>query len=226
VTHAAVHVVFYAIIAAASPLVLTATFVVIRSDRPRTNGIAFLTGFLVGTALACLVGLIVGTTVVARLDSRSGVENLLTFLLGAALLVVGLKARTAPPRPVSDGSSRSAAILAGLAHVKPAAALSMAALLGFGGPKRLLLTLLAMAAVTEAGLGKPADATLVLLYIGVATILVTVPVGIVILAGERAAEILGRGESWMTEHAMVLRVWLAIGLGLALIGDALIRQFG
>jgi len=226
VTHAGVHVVFYAIIAAASPLVLTATFVVIRSDRPRTNGIAFLTGFLIGTAIACLVGLVVGTTVVAGLDSRSGIENLLTFLLGAALLVVGLKARTAPSRPVSDGSSRSAAILAGLAHVKPAAALSMAALLGFGGPKRLLLTLLAMAAVTEAQLGKPADATLVLLYIGVATILVTVPVGIVILAGERAAEILGRGESWLTEHATVLRVWLSIGLGLALMGDAIVRQFG
>ena len=224
--HAGVHVVFYAIVAAASPLVLTATFVVIRSDRPRTNGIAFLTGFLVGTGIACLVGLFVGTTVIARLDSRSGVENLLTFLLGAALLVVGLKARTAPPRPVSGGSSRSAAILAGLAHVKPAAALSMAALLGFGGPKRLLVTLLAMASVTEAGLGKPADATLVLLYIGVATILVTVPVGIVILAGERAAEILGRGQSWLTEHATVLRVWLSIGLGLALIGDAIIRQFG
>ena len=179
-----------------------------------------------GTAIACLVGLFVGTTVIARLDSRSGVENLLTFLLGAALLVVGLKARTAPPRPVSDGSSRSEAILAGLAHVKPAAALSMAALLGFGGPKRLLLTLLAMAAVTEADLGKPADATLVLLYIGVATILVTVPVGIVILAGERAAEILGRGQSWLTEHATVLRVWLSIGLGLALMVDAIARQFG
>jgi hypothetical protein len=226
VIHAAVHVLFYAIIAAASPLVLTATFVVIRSDRPSTNGIAFLTGFLVGTAIACLVGLVVGATAASRLDSRSGIENLLAFLLGVALLGVGLKARTAPPRPVSDGSSRSSAILAGLGHAKPAAALSMAALLGFGGPKRLLLTLLAMAAVTEAHLSKPADTTLVLLYIGLATILVTVPVGFVILAGERAAEIVRRGESWLTEHAVVLGVWLAIGLGLALIGDAIVRQFG
>ncbi len=224
-THAAVHVVFYAIAAAASPLVLTATFVVIRSDRPRTNGIAFLTGFLVGTAIACLVGLVVGSTAVAKLDSHNGIESILTFLLGAALLVVGLKARAAPPRPVSDGSSRSAAILAGLAHVKPAAATSMAALLGFGGPKRLVLTLLAMAAVTGADLGKTADTTLVLVYIGVATVLVTVPVGIVILAGERAAEIIGRGESWLTEHATVLRVWLSIGIGLALMGDAIVRQF-
>ena len=50
------HVLVYAAAAAASPLVLTATFVVIRSDRPRTNGIAFLVGFLLGTALACGVG--------------------------------------------------------------------------------------------------------------------------------------------------------------------------
>ena len=49
VTHATVHVLVYALAAAASPLVLTATFVVIRSDRPRTNGIAFLSGFLLGT---------------------------------------------------------------------------------------------------------------------------------------------------------------------------------
>ena len=53
VMHATVHVLFYALAAAASPLVLTATFVVIRSDRPRTNGIAFLSGFLLGTSLAC-----------------------------------------------------------------------------------------------------------------------------------------------------------------------------
>ncbi len=53
-THAVVHVLFYAVVAAAaSPLVLTATFVVIRSDRPRTNGIAFLSGFVLGTAMAC-----------------------------------------------------------------------------------------------------------------------------------------------------------------------------
>ena len=43
---------------------------------------------------------------------------------------------------------------------------------------------------------------------------------------QRAAEILGRGQSWLTEHATVLRVWLSIGLGLALMGDAIVRQFG
>jgi hypothetical protein len=223
VIHAAAHVLFYALIAAASPLVLTATFVVIRSDRPRTNGIAFLTGFLLGSALACALGLIVGEAAVARLDSHETVENVLTLALGAALLTVGLRSRHTPTPPVPEKSGRGSAILAGLGHVRPAAALSLAGLLGFGGPKRLVLTFLAMAAVSGASLGHVENLTLVVLYIVVATVLVWVPVGIVIIAGERAAVIISRGQTWLTTHAAELRVWLSLGLGAALIADGLVR---
>jgi hypothetical protein len=101
----------------------------------------------------------------------------------------------------------------------------MAGLLGFGGPKRLVLTFLAMASVSEASLGNVEDLTLVVVYIAVATALVSVPVGIVIIAGERSAVILARGESWLTTHAAVLRVWLSFGIGAALIVDALVRLF-
>jgi hypothetical protein len=224
-THATVHVLLYAIAAAASPLVLTATFVVIRSDRPRTNGIAFLSGFLIGTTLACIVGLIVGEAFVERLDSHDAVESVLTLLLGVALIGAGLRARHAPVRPEAEGG-RGKAILAGLSHVGPAAAFSMAGLLGFGGPKRLVLTLLAMAAVSEATIGDVASLSLVAIYIGVATILVSVPVGIVVIAGERAAVILAKGQSWLTTHAAELRVWLSLGIGLALCADALVRLLG
>ena len=222
--HAGGHVLFYALAAAASPLVLTATFAVIRSERPRTNGIAFLSGFLLGTTIACGLGLALGQAAVDRLDSHETVEGVLTLLLGVALLAVGLQARHAPPRSAARGS-RASAILAGLGNVRPAAAFSMAGLLGFGGPKRLVLTFLAMASVSEASLGDAEDLTLVLVYIVVATVLVSVPVGIVIIAGERAAAILARGESWLTDHAAQLRVWLSLGIGAALIVDALLRLF-
>jgi hypothetical protein len=99
----------------------------------------------------------------------------------------------------------------------------MAGLLGFGGPKRLVLTFLAMASVSEANLGDVENLTLVVVYIAVATVLVSVPVGIVIIAGERAAVILARGQSWITTHAMALRVWLSLGVGAALVVDALVR---
>ena len=222
--YAGAHVLFYALAAAASPLALTATFVVIRSDRPRTNGVAFLGGFLLGTTIACGVGLVLGQAAVERLDSHGTVEEVLTLLLGVALLVVGLQTRHASPPPESEGS-RASAILTGLGHVRPAAAFSLAGLLGFGGPKRLVLTVLAMAAVSGASLGDVEDLTLVVVYIAVATVLVTVPVGIVIIAGARAAVILERGQSWLTAHATVLRVWLSLGIGAALVVDALVRLF-
>jgi hypothetical protein len=215
-------VLFFALAAAASPLALTAALVVLQSRHPRRNGVAFLGGFLLGTAIACGLGLAIGQAAVDRLDSHQVFEGLLTLVLGAALVVVGLRARHASPRQASQ-SSRTSAILAGLANVRPAAAFSMAGLLGFGGPKRLLLTFLAMASISDASLGDVADVTLVAVYIAVATLVVSVPVCIAIVAGERAGGLLARGHSWLTGHELWLRVWLTTGIGVALLVDGLVR---
>ena len=223
-SHVGFHVLLYAVVAAASPLVLTATFIVIRSERPRTNGIAFLSGFMLGTVLACGLGLLVGEATVTKLDAHDTIEGVLTILIGLALSFAGLRARTAPVKPESEGG-RGAAILAGLSHVGPAASFSMAGLLGFGGPKRLVLTLLAMSTISVSTLGDVGASSFVAIYIVIATVLVWIPVGIVIIAGEHAAAILARGQSWLTAHAAVLRVWLSLGLGVALIVDGLIRIF-
>ena len=220
---AGVHTLLYAVIAAASPLVLTATFVVIRSERPRTNGIAFLTGFAIGTTIACVLGLLLGQAAVSRLDAHETVEDVITLGFGALLIVVGLNARRPRAEPVVERSSRSAAVMESLRHVGPAATFSMAGLLGFGGPKRLLLTFLAMASISSADLARIEDLTLAALYVVIATVLVWVPIGIVIVAGERAAIILAEGQSWMTAHAVELRVWLSLGFGGALVADGLLR---
>ncbi len=99
----------------------------------------------------------------------------------------------------------------------------MAGLLGFGGPKRLVLTFLAMAVVSEATLRDVGSLSLVVVYIGVSTATVWIPVGIVVVAGERAAVLLAQGQSWLTAHAVVLRVWLSLGVGALLVVDAVGR---
>ncbi len=222
--HAGLEVLFYGLASALSGLVLSATFVAIRSQRPRTNAIAFLSGFLVGTLIACAIGLAVGQAAVDRLDSHQQLEAGLTLLLGLLLIAVGLRARHASPRTEPRGS-RAAAILTGLHNVGPAATFSMAGLLGFGGPKRLLLTFLAMSAASDAGLRDIVNLTLVAAYLAISTILVSVPVGIVVLAGDRADALFARGQSWLTEHASTLRVTVSLGLGVAFVADALVRLF-
>jgi hypothetical protein len=224
VIHAGLEVLFYGLASALSGLVLSATFVAIRSQRPRTNAIAFLSGFLVGTVIACAIGLAVGQAAVDRLDSHQQFESGLTLLLGVVLIVVGLRARQTAPR-TEPRSTRATAILAGLSNVGPAATFSMAGLLGFGGPKRLLLTFLAMSAASDAGLRDIVNLTLVAAYLVISTILVSVPVGIVVLAGDRADVWFARGQAWLTEHASTLRVTLSLGLGVALVVDALLRLF-
>jgi hypothetical protein len=219
------HVLVYAVAAAISPLVLTATFIVIQAERPREKGIAFLAGFLIGTAVACGLGLLLGDAAVSHFSSHTKLLGALTFLLGIALLVVGLRARRAPPPRTDVEARRSNAILERLSHVRSGTAFTMAVLLGFGGPKRLVLTFLAMASVTEAGVRGVADLTLVVVYIVIATSLVAVPVGVVLVAGDRAAAILESGESWLTAHAVPLRVWLCVGIGAALIADSIVRVF-
>jgi len=221
---AAAEVLLYAVAAAASALVLSATLLVIRSERPRPNSIAFLSGFLAGTLIACALGLALGQAAVDRFSSHETLKAVVTLLLGLTLLVIGFRARHTPPRP-EERSSRATAIFAGLRTVGPAASASMAGLLGFGGPKRLLLTFLAMAATTDANLRGIVDLALVATYVVVSTLLVSVPVGIVIVAGDRADAIFARGQSWLSEHAAALRVWLSLGIGSALVVDATLRLF-
>jgi VanZ family protein len=80
-----------------------------------------------------------------------------------------------------------------------------------------------MGSISEATYGDVGDLTLVLVYIGIATALVWATVGVVVMAGERAAVLIGRSQSWLTTHAAALHAWLAIGIGAALIADAVVR---
>ena len=221
--YAGAEVLFYALAAAASALVLAATFVVIRSERPRTNGIAFLSGFVFGTLIACGLGLALGQAAVSRFDSHETFKAVATVGLGLALLVVGHQTPQTRQAEPEVRSSRAAAIVGGLGNVGPAASFSMAGLLGFGGPKRLVLTFLAMASITEAGLRDIVDIPLVAGYVVVSTMLVSVPVGIVVVAGEHAATILARGQAWVSEHATALRKWVSLVVGGALVADGLLR---
>ena len=162
--------------------------------------------------------LVLGQAAVGRLESHETVVEVVTILLGVVLIVVGVRSRHLAPRPEGE-SSRATAILNGLGNVRPAAAFTMAGLLGFGGPKRLVLTFLAMASISEAGVPVVGDGSLVVVYVVIATSLVAALVAIVVVAGDRAAVILQRFQSWLTTHTAALRVWLSLGVGALLMAD-------
>lgn len=114
-TSAALSLIPYALVAAASPLGLAATLTVLRTGRLQALGLA--AGVLVGQLAACGVLVLIGTASVGHRTKRPNVEGVLELLLGVALLALALQVHRRRTRPRRD-TGRSQQILGRLQRVR------------------------------------------------------------------------------------------------------------
>jgi Sap, sulfolipid-1-addressing protein len=219
-------VVLYALVAATSPLALGATVAVLKSTRPRINGIVFATGFLVGQAVFCLLAFAIGDASFA--EPRNGhrtVTALIELALGLALLATAahVRSRTRAPRAHRPAGPRTKAMVTRLSRLKPVAALSTGLALGIGGPKRIGITLVVAATISAAALGSAEEVSLVVVYVLVATALVWVPVALYVVFGTRATDWIANAQAWVSAHQQPLTFWPSLVVGAGLTVDAVIR---
>jgi hypothetical protein len=218
VTSAALYLVPYALIAAASPLALAATVTVLGTGRVRA--LAFAVGVLTGQLAACAVLVLIGTASVAHRTSRPQVEGILELAVGVALLFLAFRIHRRPDR-ARPNSGRSREILDRLRRVRPATAVVAGLALGVGGPKRLVLTGLAAASITAAGVDGGTDAALVLWYCSLATVVVWAPVLAAIVVGQSAVDALDAGFRWLTRHQRPVTVAVVLVVGSFLVAHGI-----
>jgi hypothetical protein len=219
VTSAAFTLIPYALIAAASPLGLAATLTVLRAGRVQALGLAV--GVLVGQLLACSVLVLVGTASITHRTKRPNVEGVLEVVLGLALVAVALRVRRLPlRREPSRGRSRQ--ILDRLQRVGLKADLVAGLALGIGGPKRLVLTALAAASITAAGVDGAKEAALIVWYTALATIVIWAPVVVALVLRDRAVDMLDSGVRWLTQHQRGVSALLLLVVGVYFIGHGLV----
>ena len=221
--HELPRVFLYALVACASPVSFSAALVVLRSARPRTNGLLFAVGFVVGTGVACVIGFLAGSAVSQAVDAHETVFSLLELALGVVLLVVALRLHRGRPRDAREPTGRLERIFARLGRLHPVTALLAGVVLGFGGPKRLTVTLLATASISAEVLDHAEDVTLVALYATVATAVVWAPVGVFLFLGDRLDPIIASSRAWLDVHGRRVQYWVALVLGAALCIEALAR---
>jgi hypothetical protein len=148
------------------------------------------------------------------------VEGVLELLVGVALLVLAFRVRRRPARIEPEGGG-SRKFLDRLERVRLTTDLVAGLALGVGGPKRLVLTALAAASITAAGLEGGKEAALVLWYGGLATVVVWAPVLAAILLGDRAVDLLDRGFRWLTRHQRPVTVCVLLVVGAFFVADGL-----
>lgn len=139
---------------AISPLPIIAVILILATPNGRSNGLAFLGGWLLGLAAVGVIILIVTDT--AGADTDGGPAQVVSAIkLGLGLLLLVLAWRQLDKRPKPGQEAPPPKWMTALDGFTPGRSLGFAALLSGLKPKNLILNAAAAAGIAQSGLGGP-----------------------------------------------------------------------
>jgi threonine/homoserine/homoserine lactone efflux protein len=190
------------------------------TPRARTNGPAFVLGWVVGLAVAGSVILFVSSGA----DASDGGDpadwvGVLKIVLGLLLLLVA--ARTWRVRPRGDREGELPKWMATIDGFTARRSVGLGALLSGVNPKNLVLTVGAAAAIAQTGIPAGEQAAALAVFILVATLGPGIPVAIYFAMGERAERLLEGLKAWMAAHNAAIMAVLCLVIAAKLIGDGI-----
>jgi threonine/homoserine/homoserine lactone efflux protein len=203
---------------AVSPLPIVAVVLMLVSRRGRANGPAFVVGWIAGLAI---VGAIV-LAVASGADASDGGQpatwvRVLKLVLGALLLLVGVKQWRGRPRDASQASTPK--WMSSLDTFNPVKAGGAGALLSGLNPKNTLLAIGGAAAIAGTGIETSQQIVAYALFVVIATLGVGTPVALALVMGDRSRKLLDEIKNWMAANNTVIMAVLLLLLGVKLIGD-------
>jgi Sap, sulfolipid-1-addressing protein len=205
---------------ALSPIPIIAVVLMLTSRRARSNGPAFVIGWLIGLAvIGAIVLSLAGPAGASKSGSPATWVSWVKIVLGAALLLVAV--RQFRGRPKDSDEAALPKWMASIDSMKPLTVLGLAALLGGVNPKNLLLAVSAGASIAQTGISGGEQAIAYAVFALIGTIGVGTPVVIYFALGERSAKMLAALKDWMGRHNAVIMSVLCLIIGVKLIGDAI-----
>jgi threonine/homoserine/homoserine lactone efflux protein len=214
------HVLSLGVGVALSPVPIIAVVLMLGTPRARSNGPAFVLGWIAGLAAVGAVVLLVSSGAGA---SEGGAPadwvGWLKLALGLLLLLVAARTWKVRPRGEREGElPKWMATIDGFAAPR---ALGFGALLSGVNPKNLVLTVGAAAAIAQTGVPAGEQAVALAVFILIGTLGPGIPVAIYFAMGERAARLLDGLKAWMASHNAAIMAVLCLLIGAKLIGDSL-----
>jgi len=197
-----------ALVVALSPLSIIPAVLVLHTPHPRSAGLAFLAGWLIGLAALTIVFVEI-SGLFGDLGTPPGWASWLRIVIGAALIVFGVFRWLTRKR-----SAHTPAWMQRLGKLTPARAGVAALALTVVNPKVLFICAAAGLAIGTAGLGSAHIWIAMIWYVAVAGSTVAIPILAYAVSGDRLDGALQRLKEWMEEqHAtLVAAILIVIGL--------------
>jgi threonine/homoserine/homoserine lactone efflux protein len=204
---------------ALSPVPIIAVVLMLGTPRARSNGPAFLAGWLIGLALAGAIVLAVSSGADASDDGAPATwVSVLKLVLGLLLLAVAVKQWRG--RPQGDEAQLPKWMQA-IDEFRPQRALAMGVALSAINPKNLLLTIGAAAAIAQTGIEAGQQAVALAVFVLVGTVGPGLPVAIYFAMGARAEHVLEELKDWMARNNAAIMSVLCLVIAAKLIGDGI-----
>jgi threonine/homoserine/homoserine lactone efflux protein len=204
---------------ALSPVPIIAVVLMLGTPRARSNGPAFVLGWVIGLAVVGAIVLAAAGAANANEDGEPATwVDVLHIVLGVLLLLLALKQWRDRRR---RGGAAMPQWMRTIDRFTPGRSLAIAVALSGINPKNLLLTIGAASAIARIGVETGEQAVALAVFVLVGTLGPGLPVAIYFALGERANAILGDLKTWMAaNHAAILAV-LCLVIGAKLIGDGI-----
>jgi Sap, sulfolipid-1-addressing protein len=203
---------------ALSPVAIVAVVLMLVTPRARSNGPAFVLGWIVGLAVVGAVVLLVSAPANANDAGEPATwVDILKLVLG--LLVLRIALRQWRGRPHAAGDAVTPKWMGAIDGFTPVKAAGAGVVLAGANPKNLLLAVAAAAAIAQTGIPGGQQAVSYAVFALIGTVGVAVPVVIYFALGERSGPILERLQDWMAAHNAAIMAVICLVIGAKLVGD-------
>jgi threonine/homoserine/homoserine lactone efflux protein len=210
----------FAVGVALVPIPIIAVVLILATPRGRSNGLAFVAGWIVGLTLATTIMLLLaGGTDASEQGQPATWVDVLKLILGGALLIVAARQWRRRPRAGEETE------LPGWSRALDRFTAGRSAALGVGlsalNPKNLLFVAAAASAIAQVGADLADQAVAVAVFVVVGTAGVGIPVAVYLVMGERSQTFLGELKQWMSQNNATIIAVLCVAIAAKLIGDAI-----
>jgi threonine/homoserine/homoserine lactone efflux protein len=204
---------------AISPLPIMAVILILFTPKARSNGPAFLLGWVVGLALVTTIVLVVFSPQDYSNSGPTKFASVVHLALGVLLLALGFRRWRNRPGPGETPTPPK--WITKLGEFGPLQCFGIGAMLSGVNPKNTVLTLSAAVSIAQSELSAAETVLVVVIYILIASVTIAAPVCLLIFAPKKAEHILATWRAELLKHGLAVGVTLFTVFGALLVGKGI-----